>query len=206
VRPRKATDEQVFAAAGRVMLRVGPAQLTLAEIAAEAGLTAGALVQRFGSKRNLLRALSARAAASQSDYFAQLRKAFPSPLAAIYEYARCFAQMAESPATLAQSLAYLQMDMTDPEMRRQTAALYRATIAGFKDLLAAAIKARELAPHADPAELARTVQVMIGGSLMAWPFLRKGSAESWVRHDLEAVLRPYLPAAPPRKSRGSWSG
>jgi AcrR family transcriptional regulator len=36
----------------RVMLRVGPAELTLGAIAAEAGVTAGALVQRFGSKQN----------------------------------------------------------------------------------------------------------------------------------------------------------
>ena len=57
-RPRKASDAEVFAAAGRVMARVGPAQLTLAQIAGEAGLTAGALVQRFGSKRELLVALS----------------------------------------------------------------------------------------------------------------------------------------------------
>ena len=41
----------MFAAMGRVMRRVGPAELTLGAIAAEAGVTAGALVQRFGSKR-----------------------------------------------------------------------------------------------------------------------------------------------------------
>ena len=46
-RPRKASDAEVFAAASRVMSRLGPAQVTLADIAAEAGLTAGALVQRF---------------------------------------------------------------------------------------------------------------------------------------------------------------
>src|SRR4029453_14294582 len=50
-RRRKAEDADVFAAMGRVMRRVGPAELTLGAIAAEAGVTAGALVQRFGSKR-----------------------------------------------------------------------------------------------------------------------------------------------------------
>ena len=49
-RRRKAEDTDVFAAMVRVMLRVGPAELTLGAIAAEAGVTAGALVQRFGSK------------------------------------------------------------------------------------------------------------------------------------------------------------
>src|SRR5258706_16391908 len=50
-RRRKAEDVDVFAALVRVMLRCGPADLTLRAIAAEAGVTAGALVPRFGSKR-----------------------------------------------------------------------------------------------------------------------------------------------------------
>ena len=54
----------MFAALVRVMLRRGPAELTLREIAAEAGVTAGALVQRFGSKRKLLLAHAKHAAAT----------------------------------------------------------------------------------------------------------------------------------------------
>src|SRR5262245_15782401 len=42
-RPRKVSDDDVFAAAYRVMQRVGPADLTLDAIAREAGVTAGAL-------------------------------------------------------------------------------------------------------------------------------------------------------------------
>jgi AcrR family transcriptional regulator len=79
-RPRKASDEDVFAATLQVMQRLGPTQLTLAHIAARAGLTAGALVQRFGSKRALLLALSARFADSTAAMFDQLRAAAPSPI------------------------------------------------------------------------------------------------------------------------------
>ena len=65
-RPRKVSDEEVFAATYRAMQRLGPGDLTLAEIAAEAGVTAGALAQRFGSKRALLLALADRAAAGSA--------------------------------------------------------------------------------------------------------------------------------------------
>jgi len=57
-RRQKVTDEDVFAAAQRVMSRRGPHELTLADIAHEAGVTPGRLVQRFGSKRALLVTLS----------------------------------------------------------------------------------------------------------------------------------------------------
>src|SRR5262249_59435646 len=53
-RRRKAEDADVFAALVRVMHRRGPAELTLREIAAEAGVTAGALVPRVGSERAVL--------------------------------------------------------------------------------------------------------------------------------------------------------
>src|SRR5262245_53051359 len=49
-RPRKVSDEELFAATHAMMARVGPGQLTLAAIAREAGVTAAVLVQRFGSK------------------------------------------------------------------------------------------------------------------------------------------------------------
>src|ERR1051326_3145493 len=63
-RRRKAEDTDVFAALVRVMLRRGPAELTLREIAKEAGVTASALVQRFGSKHAMLLAHARYAAAT----------------------------------------------------------------------------------------------------------------------------------------------
>ena len=69
-RPKKATDDEIFTATTRVMSRLGPHEVTLADIAAEAGLTASALVQRFGSKRALLLTLSERFAHAAGPLFA----------------------------------------------------------------------------------------------------------------------------------------
>lgn len=187
----KVSDEEIFAAAGRVMSRVGPAQLMLADIAAEAGLTAGALVQRFGSKRDLLLAVSERAAETTPMMFADLRAAHASPLAVLRAYADCMAAMGESPSALAHHLAYLQMDLTDPDFHRHTMRQAHATRAALRDLVDAAVAAGELSGSVDPDALARTVEVTVGGSLMAWAFYREGKAVDWVREDLDAVLRPH---------------
>ena len=53
-RPRETTDEEILAATGRVMQRLGPAQITLAEVAKAAGVVPATLIQRFGTKRGLL--------------------------------------------------------------------------------------------------------------------------------------------------------
>ena len=191
-RPRKASDEEIFSAAHRVMTRMAAGQWTLSHVAAEAGLTASALVQRFGSKRGLLAALTAGAAEATPAMFAQLRAANPSPLEAVRAYADCMAQMGESPGALAHHLGYLQLDLTDPDLHRHVREQARATRAELHALLDAAAAAGELAPGADAAALARAVEVTVSGSLMTWGFYQEGTARDWIRHDLEAALRPYL--------------
>jgi AcrR family transcriptional regulator len=57
--------------------------MTLSDVAQEAGTTAATLVQRFGSKRQLLLALAAAAAEGNKREFVALRTTFPSPSAAL---------------------------------------------------------------------------------------------------------------------------
>jgi AcrR family transcriptional regulator len=191
-RPRKVSDSQLFAATHSVMSRVGPRELTLAVIAKEAGVTAAVLVQRFGSKRALLLALSAKYSDGAGEFIAALAKEHASPLAALRAYADCMAGMAASPAALARSLAYLQIDMTDPDFRRHLLRQARATRAGLGRLIEAALEAGELDRGARPAQLARTIETVLSGSLITWGFYREGNAARWMRADLEAVLVPWL--------------
>lgn len=182
----------MFAATHRAVNRLAPNELTLAEIAKEAGVTAGALAQRFGSKRQLLLDLSRAAAGSTGDFIAQLKAAHRSPLAAVRAYAECMAQLAQSPAALARNLAYLQIDLADPEFREQLTVQARATRAGLRDLLQTAVEAGELGRATNVAALARTVEAMVNGSLMTWAFYHDGPAERWIRDDMNLVLQPYL--------------
>jgi AcrR family transcriptional regulator len=199
-RPRKATDEEIFEAAHRVMSRLGPAQWTLGDIAAESGLTAGALVQRFGSKRGLQVALTERLAGATPEMFAALRAAHDSPLATVRAYGDCIAQMGNSPGGLAHHLAYLQLDLTDPELHRHVRAQAAATRAALRDLIEEAMAAGELAPDLDAAALARAVEVTLSGSLMTWAFYQDGGAVAWVRHDLERLLQPHVTTRPRRRT------
>ena len=198
-RPRKVSDEEVFAAAHRAMTRLGPGELTLAEIAAEAGVTAGALSQRFGSKRQLLLTIAEGVARTAGGFIRELRAAHRSPLAAVRAYAECMAELAPSPAALARNLAYLQIDLSDADFRAHLAAQARATRAGLEELLAEAVVAGELARGTDVRALARTVEVVLSGSLLTWALYQDGTAERWLRENVDAVLAPHL--AGTRRSR-----
>src|SRR5207253_320127 len=63
-RPRQTSDQQILAATMRVMQRLSPTQLTLAEVAREAGVVPATLIQRFGTKRGLLLAVCGAAPAA----------------------------------------------------------------------------------------------------------------------------------------------
>lgn len=190
-RPRTASDADILMAAWRAVSQVGPADLTLADVAREAGLSPATLVQRFGSKRKLLLTLAKLGSTSSAAEMASLRKSHPSPLAAILAYADCMAGMAPTPKELANHLAFLVIDLTDDEFRHY--ALEHAQIFQ-KELIAMlddAVRARELIP-CDTQRLARLVHEVIHGSLVTWAIYREGAAQSWVRQDVEMLLSPYL--------------
>lgn len=191
-RPRKVTDADIYMAAQRAMSRLGPGELTLAHIAEEAGVTAGLLVQRFGSKRDLLLSLSEQFSGGTGEMFAELRKGHRSPLAVLRAYSDCMAHMAATPATFARNFAYLQIDLTDPDFRKHLMKHARASREELEKLIREAIKAGELIPSTNPRQLARTVEAVVGGSMLSWAFYQEGPAAKWMRHDLDAVLKPYI--------------
>lgn len=197
-RRRKVSDDEVFDAAQRAMQQRGPHELTLAHIAAEAGVTPGLLVQRFGGKRKLLLALSERFARSAPAVFQGLRAAHRQPLATIRAYAACMADLAATPDALSRNLAYLQIDLTDEAFRAHLLTNARATRREIETLLRSAVGAGELRKDVDPRRLARTIEAVIAGSLMSWACYRESSAPAWISQDLDAVLEPHL-----TRSRGS---
>jgi AcrR family transcriptional regulator len=174
------------------MSRLGPAELTLAHIAEEAGLTAGALVQRFGSKRGLMLQIMDRFSGGTAETFAMLRHGRRSPLAVLRAYAECMADMAATPASFLRNLAYLQVDLTDEDFRRHLAASARSTREELQNLVSEAIDAGELVPAANARQLARTIEAVVGGSMMSWAAHQEGPAAKWMRDDLNAVLKPYI--------------
>ena len=190
-RPRKVSDEQVFAAAQRVMARVGPSELTLGLIGQEAGVTAGALVQRFGSKRNLMVRMAGLFAGGIGEMFAGLRTAHRSPLAVIRAYARCMASMAATPDALARNLAYLEEDLTDPDLRAHLLQSARETRRELLALVAAAKERGELEADTPAVPLVRNIEALVSGALLTWAFHREGDAASWLKAHIDALLAPH---------------
>ena len=100
--------------------------------------------------------------------------------------------MAATPEALIRNLSYLQIDLTDPEFRTHFVRSARATRAELQKLIREAIAAEELVPSTNAKQLARTIEAVIGGSMMSWAQYQEGTAAKWIRDDLNAILKPYL--------------
>jgi AcrR family transcriptional regulator len=174
-RPRTVPDAGILEAAARALSRTGPARLTLAHVAREAGLSPATLVQRFGSKRGLLLALAEGAVEGVDACFAAVREAHPSPLEALVAAATAMTRHTHTPEEMANHLAYLQIDLSDPDFHRPMLESSRRTLTGYRALLDDAVAAGELAP-CDTARLARAVSAVSGGSLIGWAVFREGTA------------------------------
>jgi hypothetical protein len=122
--------------------------------------------------------------------FDAVRQAHASPLGALLDAATQMARFSATPEELANSIAYLQIDLSDPDFHTHILEGSRATQRGYRRLLDDAVKARELVP-CDTDRLARAVEAIAAGSLIGWAIHRKGKAEGWVRKDVETLLTPY---------------
>src|SRR5918994_1180904 len=135
-RPRTVSDDEILAATARAMSRVPPTRFTLAE--------------------------SAQSALSMDASFAMVRETHASPLEALLTAATAMARFSATPEELANSIAYLHIDLSDAEFHKHILESSRAMQRGYRALLDQAIEARELT-NCDSERLARAVEAVAAG-------------------------------------------
>ncbi|MFJ4778710.1 TetR/AcrR family transcriptional regulator [Streptomyces sp. NPDC088762] len=195
-RPRGIDDAAILQAAVRVMGRAGPGGMTLAAVAAEVGLVAGTLVQRFGSKRGMLVALAERSTHEVGELHARVRAEHASPLAALAALMAGAWSAVVTAEEFANHLAFLCADLADPELHRLALTSQQAEGAAVRTLLDEAVAAGELRPETDTALLARSVQEATTGAGVLWAVDREGTLAGRRLAALETSLRPHIPPHP----------
>ncbi|MFJ3664821.1 TetR/AcrR family transcriptional regulator [Streptomyces sp. NPDC090106] len=199
-RPRGVDDIVILRATAEVMGRVGPAGLTLAAVAREVGLVPGTLVQRFGSKRGLLLALADRSVRDAAEWTGQVRRTHDSALAALTALVTRSAAPLATPQSYAHHLAFLCLDLTDPELYEHALTVHRAHTRAVGDLLAEAADTGELRPGTDVAALTRTVRAVTAGAGLTWALEREGTLAQCLSAELDAVLAPHVTSTSPSPS------
>ena len=195
-RPRSTSDDEILDAAARVVARLGPGRFTLGDVGDEAGLSPAGLVQRFGSKGGLLLALGEHRASGVSGRFSAARELHAAALDALLHALAGIPDHVDTPEALANELAFVHMHLREPAFHEHALLHAHTVLAQIRALLDEAVQAGELV-ECDPDDLSRTVQTAHTGALATWAVYRSGTLDEWLRGEIEAVLEPYRPLAPP---------
>ncbi len=122
--------------------------------------------------------------------FAAARRETGSPLEALTRGLEDMAGMAPTPEELSNHLAFLQIDLTDPDFHKLALANALTNRNGIVELLDDAIAVGELR-QCDTARLSVAVDAIAGGALINWASHREGTAREAIRDALETLLGPY---------------
>jgi AcrR family transcriptional regulator len=163
-RPRTIGDGELLRAAAVAIGRRGPA-FTLADVGREAGVAAATLVQRFGSKHGLLRALAAEGTAGAVEAMRAAAAASPAGAPAVVAALRAAAADLDDPRAAANHLAQLGADLADPDLRRAMGDHQRAVLEEVRGLVAGA---PGLGRAPSPAVAADALVAIWNGTLLAW--------------------------------------
>jgi AcrR family transcriptional regulator len=185
--PRKRTipDEALLDAALDIVHRSGPAALSFATLAGQVGLASSTVVQRFGTKADLLQAALLRAWDHLDAATATAIARAPDGPAGVVDLLVALSGQYEA-HEYADQLMVLREDLRDPVLRARGAA-WIAT-------LAAAVEQRLAAVPGGPDGLGELVVAHWQGTLTVWGFTRAGRVDRVVRRFLEALLDRLLAA------------
>jgi AcrR family transcriptional regulator len=173
-RPKRISDEDVLAGTLRVMSRKGPAELTLALVAAEVGIAPATLLQRFGDKQGLIiRALTH----DNADYARLLIEAPPVVgRESVLDLFWLMTPEAADVEALAVGMLWLREDFRDPGLN----ALSRERFIQMRAAIAARLPPLPIAPET----AARMLEAVWQGAINQWGFFQEGSLSDYVARAL----------------------
>ncbi len=191
-RPRLVSDEEVFAAFDASIAEHGPNGVTLALVAQRLGVTAPALMRRFGSKHGLFAAFMQQQLSAQPQRLSALLELHPDPLDAVLALSGGTHHYSQDRKAYLRHLASFFLQLADDD------ALIPIIVEWFSgerqwisERLDAAHQAGDLQPGTPVVALARTLQAALHGARLQWATGGAGPEGVWSRRELAAVLAPW---------------
>jgi AcrR family transcriptional regulator len=194
--PRTATltDDEILVRATRVVRAHGP-RVSLAKIAAHVGLTSARLVQRFGSRQQLLAAVEESVDARLLQHFVAGVAEHQSPRRGLVEsLARLAERSAKRLYLLSNSYVFDPRHLAAPDGAQRAQERNAEFERALQSVVSRMTAAREF-PQTDGAALAHAIYVCWVGSYNLWAYAPIGSVGDAVRKDLGFLLDNAAAAA-----------
>lgn len=191
-RPRLVSDDEVFAAFDAAIAEHGPNGVTLALVAHRLGVTAPALMRRFGSKQGLFAAFMQQQLAAQPIALQSVLERHDDPLEAVLALSGSTHQYSLHQTAYLRHLASFFLQLADdPALVPIIATWMETERRWIADRLASAHAAQTLKAETQAHELARSLQAVLHGARLQWAMSGDGSEGAWSRRALVAAMTPW---------------
>ncbi|RMI33375.1 TetR/AcrR family transcriptional regulator [Nocardia stercoris] len=172
-RPRETTNDELLVHAHALLLERGGAGFTLSDVAARAGVAPATLIKRFGSKSQLIIAVSERWLASIAPGMAAAMRPHDDPVERLVAGASWDMGNFDDAVTAGSQLAAFADDLQDPALR---ALLAKGWERETQILQAAVDEVRTHLPLApDSRKAARMLRALAVGIHLSWSIAPVGS-------------------------------
>ena len=182
-------DQFVLEQALWVISKYGPDCFTLVDVGKAVGLAPATLLQRFGSKQQLLILAAKQATASlQQD----LQKLKLKKLAWDKELIQLLASVPKGFGTrqdIASSLGLLKLDMIDPELHPVASELFNTLRGRIHELLLDGQKSGQLDASFDLEVVMWELDALRHGLVIQWTLSGKGTLKKWLEKGFQNNLK-----------------
>ena len=188
-RPKAISDEAVLASVMRLVQRIGPENFTLAAAGQASGLSPSTLVQRYGSKRELLLAADRHAV---ERWVGGMDEATDG--SALDRLVAGIVQSIDADTTateMANSVSLLQIGLADDEFHASTKVGATRLHVKIVERLSEAESGGELRRGVELDALAEMIEVTYHGGMIHWAIHSDGLLVSSLKEKFLHLLQPY---------------
>lgn len=174
-------DQSVLEKALLVISEQGPEKFTLADVGKAVGLAPATLMQRFGSKQQLLILAAKQANVKLRSDLEELKK---KKLPWDQELIHLLSAVPEgfgSRQDIANSLGVLKLDMIDPELHPIARHLFESLRQRIQELLQEGQASAQLDPSFDVGVITWELDALRHGLVIQWTLSGKGTIEKWLK-------------------------
>jgi AcrR family transcriptional regulator len=191
-RTKKVGDSIILKMILEVIAKEGATTFSLEDLSKKTGLSPATLLQRFGSKRNILHKAIELANQDLKNNLTNRSVIDKSPLKEIINVYLELSMPFSNPIDVARGLDILKLDITEKRLNRLTKKYFELRRNKITSLVTLAQKQGEIAFDFHIADLVWNLECLWQGSIMLWALTQKGKLQPWLTNRFSSFLKSLL--------------
>ena len=189
--PRKKiiTDNTILRIVFDVILKMGVYEFNLKDLSKKTGLSPATLIQRFGSKKNILFEAIKLAKQNLKKDLTKIDLRHISPTQEIINIYLEPVNLIKTPENVAKTLDLIKLDIREKKLNKLMREYFNIRRKKIQPLIIAAQKKKELSSSLNVSKLISNLEAIWHGSIILWALIGKNTAHEWLKEELVFFLR-----------------